>query len=79
MPFCRRLREQNPAFHRRAGQWAAAGEVLQAAGFVRQGANPADPMWVLQRNDPGLLWLALSAVREGLPELLIVRGANSSV
>ena len=60
----RRLREQNPAFHRRAGQWPAAGEVLQAAGFVRQAAG--EPMWVLQRNDPGLLWLALSAVQEGL-------------
>ena len=61
----RRVRQQNPAFHRRAGQWPAAGQVLQAAGFVQQ-AQGADPVWVLQRNDPGLLWLALSAVQEAL-------------
>ena len=61
----RRVREQNAAYHRKAGQYAAAGDILRAAGFHRQGPD-SDPVWVLQTPDPGLLWLVSSAILESL-------------
>ena len=67
----RRVRALNSPFYRRAGQFQGASELMQAAGFVQQppaaaagGAQTQDAMWVLSRNDPGLLWLVLSAVQE---------------
>ena len=61
----RRVRAQNSAFFRRAGQFQGADDLLQAAGFVQQPAAAGqDAVWLLTRNDPGLLWLVLSAVRD---------------
>ena len=56
------------AFESRAGRFAAARELLSAAGFIeeaepgRQGATRLR----LARDDPGLLWLALDAVNDAL-------------
>ena len=59
----RRVRAEGSAFFRRAGQYQGAADLLQAAGFMQKPAAAGqDAVWVLTRNDPGLLWLVLSAV-----------------
>ncbi|GAQ92261.1 hypothetical protein KFL_009600020 [Klebsormidium nitens] len=59
----RRVRKTNAAFFERVGRFQAALEVLHAAGFREDGAS--DSM-VLQRDDPGLLWLTCSFVEGSL-------------
>jgi hypothetical protein len=70
------LRRGNPAFEARAGRFPAAIELLRAAGFVEE-AEPAasnDARRLrLARDDPGLLWLALSAVNDALEARRAVR------
>lgn len=61
----RRVREHNAAFQARVGRFQAAVDILQVAGFVRQ-QQGADAILALVRNDPGLLWIALSAVTSAL-------------
>ncbi len=74
-PRFRVLRRGNAAFEARAGRFPAAIELLRAAGFVEEaepGAAAAQPggdavrRLRLARDDPGLLWLALSAVNDAL-------------
>ena len=61
----RRVRQHNEAFQLRAGRFEAAIEILQVAGFVKE-QRGTEAMLALRRNDPGLLWLALSAVTSAL-------------
>jgi hypothetical protein len=76
------LRRGNAAFEARAGRFPAAIELLRAAGFVEE-AEPAGAansssgssarrLW-LARDDPGLLWLTLSAVNDALEARRAVR------
>lgn len=60
------IRLGNTAFHSRAGQYAAARELLQVAGFTEEAEGIADKAFVWKRNDQGLLWLTLSAVNNAL-------------
>ena len=52
------------AFEARAGRFAAAREVLSAAGFVEEPEPGGGTRLRLARDDPGLLWLALDAVND---------------
>ena len=63
----RRLRQHNAAFQQRVGRFQAAMDILQVAGFVREQQGQGE-MLALRRNDPGLLWLALSAVNSTLSQ-----------
>lgn len=67
----RRLRRDNTAFQNRAGRFPAALQLLHLAGFnttdqqqqQQQSASVASGgVLALQRDDPGLLWLVLSAI-----------------
>ncbi|KAL3145517.1 hypothetical protein ABBQ32_003341 [Trebouxia sp. C0010 RCD-2024] len=60
------IRLGNAAFHSRAGQYAAARQLLKVAGFSEEEEGTADKALVWRRNDQGLIWLALSAVRNAL-------------
>ena len=60
------IRLGNAAFHSRAGQYAAARQLLKVAGFSEEAEGTADTALVWKRNDQGLVWLALSAVRNAL-------------
>ena len=51
-------------FEARAGRFAAAREVLSAAGFVEEPEPGGGTRLRLARDDPGLLWLALDAVND---------------
>lgn len=62
----RRVRQANPAFSRRVGRFPQALEVLKVAGFQPAAADDEGPVLMLQRDDPGLLWLALSAVQTAM-------------
>ncbi|KAK9804353.1 hypothetical protein WJX72_008599 [[Myrmecia] bisecta] len=64
-PKFRRVRQQNAAFQTKAGRFPAALDLLRLAGFYPDNSS-SDPALVLQRNDPGLLWLTLSAVNAAL-------------
>ena len=63
------IRLGNPAFHSRAGQFAAARELLAVAGFTEEAAGAVDKVLVWKRHDQGLLWLALSAVQNGIQQV----------
>lgn len=53
------------AFEARAGRFAAARDLLSAAGFVEEPApGEGGTRLRLARDDPGLLWLALDAVND---------------
>ncbi|KAK9827467.1 hypothetical protein WJX74_004216 [Apatococcus lobatus] len=54
----RHIRLSNPAFMSRAGRFPASLQLLQLAGFS---AVAQELRW--QRNDPGLVWLSLAALR----------------
>eukprot|EP00897_Mesotaenium_endlicherianum_P007977 jgi/Mesen1/7207/ME000371S06290 len=58
----RRVRKGNPTFYHRVGRYAAAMDILLAAGFEEQDTATNEGTLVLRRNDPGLLWLASSTV-----------------
>ena len=60
------IRLGNTAFHSRAGQYAAARELLQVAGFTEEAEGVADKALVWMRNDQVLLRLTLSAVNNAL-------------
>lgn len=63
----RRLRTHNAAFQQRAGRFQPAIDILQVAGFVREGqTGSVEASLALKRDDPGLLWLTLSAVQSAL-------------
>ena len=55
----RRVRLANPTYSARAGQFPSSRELLRLAGF----SVDTDDSLNLTRNDPGLLWLALSVLR----------------
>ncbi|GIL91008.1 hypothetical protein Vretifemale_18701 [Volvox reticuliferus] len=59
----RRIRLGNAVFQRRLGWLPGGVEFLRVAGFVEEVVGE-DAVLRLRRNDPGLLWLVLSAVRE---------------
>ncbi len=62
--------QANPTFWGRAGRWPGATDLLAAAGFLPEdGGAEQPPALQLRRNDPGLLWLALAAVQDGLTRL----------
>jgi len=61
----RTLRRGAGAFEARAGRYPEALEVLRVAGFVEAAAD-SGRMLRLTRDDPALLWLALSAVNDQL-------------
>jgi hypothetical protein len=48
---------------RKAGRFAAAVGMLQLVGFTEQQVD-GQAVMVLRRDDPGLLWLVLSALRD---------------
>ncbi len=52
------IRLSNPAFMRRAGRFPASLQLLNIAGF-----NAVAQELRLQRNDPGLVWLSLAALK----------------
>ena len=55
------------AFEARAGRFAAARDLLSAAGFVEEPApGEGGTRLRLARDDPGLLWLALDAVNDAI-------------
>ncbi len=60
------IRLGNAVFHSRAGQYAAARELLRVAGFTEEAEGAVDRALVWKRNDQGLLWLTLSAVNNAL-------------
>lgn len=65
----RRLRCGNAAFQRRLGQYPAAIQLLLLSGFAEQqlqwqGDGKPETVLVYVREDPGLLWLVLSAIRD---------------
>ena len=60
------IRLGNPAFHARAGQFAAARELLAVAGFAEEVVGAVDKVLVWKRHDQGLLWLTLSAVENAI-------------
>ena len=55
----RRVRLANPTYSARAGQFPSSRELLRLAGF----SVDTDDSLNLTRNDPGLLWLAVSVLR----------------
>lgn len=69
-PRYRRLRCNNAAFHRKLGRYPAARQLLLLAGFAEQqpggGGGEEESVLVYVRDDPGLVWLVLSAVRGAL-------------
>ncbi|KXZ55715.1 hypothetical protein GPECTOR_2g1265 [Gonium pectorale] len=62
----RRVRLGNAALQRRLGRLPGGLELLRVAGFVQEvaGAEGEGEVLRLRRDDPGLLWLVLSVVRE---------------
>jgi len=60
------IRLGNAVFHSRAGQYAAARELLRVAGFTEEAEGAVDRALVWKRKDQGLLWLTLSAVNNAL-------------
>lgn len=69
-PKFRRIKLQNPAFFQRAGRLSGSLDVLKTAGFVLSGEN-GEQILKLEREDPGLLWLTLSACEQGLQRLAV--------
>jgi hypothetical protein len=76
-PRYRRLRYNNAAFQRKLGRFPAARQLLLLAGFAEQQQQQqqqhtggvSEAVLVYVRDDPGLLWLVLSVVREALQKL----------
>lgn len=62
----RKFNTGNPGFQKRIGSAPGGVDVLQAAGFVSEGGEgeAGVKMLRLRRDDPGLLWLCLSAIDE---------------
>eukprot|EP00803_Ostreobium_quekettii_P008901 evm.model.scf_770.4 EVM.evm.TU.scf_770.4 scf_770:24332-27050(-) len=63
----RRLRCRNPTIYSRVVRHPAAVDLLGVAGFQRE--EGGDPVLRLRNNDPGVLWLTLSVVQEGLQRI----------
>ena len=55
----KRVRLANPSYSARAGQFPSSKELLRLSGF----SVDTDDSLNMTRNDPGLLWLALSVLR----------------
>lgn len=68
-PKYRRVRQQNAAFHARAGRHPGCLELLRAAGFV-PAVEGQEEVLRLSRNDPGLLWISLSACEVALQSVM---------
>jgi hypothetical protein len=73
-PRYRRLRYSNAAFQRKLGRFSAARQLLLLAGFAelqqqQQTGGVSEAVLVYVRDDPGLVWLVLSVVREALQKL----------
>lgn len=59
----KRLKKANPLFQSRVAKFKGALEVLYTVGFSEQPSGvDGDDHLILERNDPGLLWLARSSV-----------------
>ncbi|XP_042041820.1 uncharacterized protein LOC121787209 [Salvia splendens] len=62
----RKLRKANTLIQRNIVTYKAAVEILKLIGFHEQAivveSGNTEPYFVLQRNDPGLLWLAKSSL-----------------
>ena len=66
------IRLGNATFNIRAGQYAAARQLLKIAGFSEEAEGTAGKALVWKRNDQGLIWLTLSAVRGALAQTTYV-------
>ena len=66
------IRLANMTFHTRAGQYAAARQLLKVAGFSEEAEGTADKALVWRRNDQGLVWLTLSAIKNALAQTTYV-------
>ena len=55
----KRVRLANPTYSARAGQFPSSRELLRLSGF----SVDTDDSLNMTRDDPGLLWLALSVLR----------------
>lgn len=64
----RRVRQRNPAFFSRAGRFEGSLALLRTAGFVAA-MDGQEEVLQLARNDPGLLWISLSACESALLEM----------
>lgn len=64
----RSIRVNNQAFHKRLGRHPVSLDLMKLVGFVEEG-DPLDPVVRLRRQDPGLLWLGLSVVKQSLDRL----------
>lgn len=69
-PKYRRIKFQNPAFQQRAGHLPGSLELLKSAGFVLRGES-GEQVLRLEREDPGLLWLSLSACQQALQSISV--------
>lgn len=72
----RSIRVNNSAFSQKVGCYPDAVSLMKLFGFVEEG-YPVNPMLKLRREDPGLLWLGLSIVNEGLYEIESGREGNA--
>lgn len=64
----RSVRVNNQAFHKRLGRHPVSIDLMKLVGFVEEG-EPLNPVIRLRRQDPGLLWLGLSVVKQSLERL----------
>lgn len=69
-PKYRRIKFQNPAFYQRAGRLPGSVDLLKSAGFVMRGED-GEQILNLEREDPGLLWLTLSACEQALQRISV--------
>ena len=67
-PKYRRIKVQNPTFYERAGRLPGSVDLLRSAGFVMRGES-GEQILKLEREDPGLLWLTLSACEQALQRI----------
>lgn len=70
-PKYRRIKVQNPAFYEKAGRLPGSMDLLRSAGFVIRGES-GEQVLKLEREDPGLLWLTLSACEQALQRISVV-------
>lgn len=71
----RSIRVNNRTFSHKIGCHPDALSLIKLSGFVEEG-YPADPVLKLRREDPGLLWLGLSVVKEGLTRIGLSNQTN---
>lgn len=53
-------------FHTRAGQCAAARQLMQVEDFIEEAEGTTDNVLLWRRNDQGLIWLISLGVKSAL-------------